>query len=117
MSQSPERPLRLLGLAKRGGNLIAGAPLIFTALHRGKRPFLVVAAADASPPSRKKLCTQCEFYQIPLLLSPYTKEDLAHAVGKDAPIAAVAVLDSGLAGELQKSLGKDVPDTGGGEEK
>ena len=104
----PDRFLRLLGLAKRGGNTIVGAPLIFAAMKKARPPLLVIAAADASPPSQKKLRTQCEYYRVPLLVSPYPKDTLSHAVGHMGPVAAVAVTDAGLAGELQKSSGKDV---------
>ena len=117
MSEMPDRPLRLLGLARRAGKLLLGAPLIFAAMHKGKPPFLVIAAADASAPSQKKLRTQCEFYRVPLFISPYTKEALSHAVGKAGLLSAVAVTDAALAGELQKSSGKDVPPHGGNEER
>ncbi len=113
----PDRFLRLLGLAKRGGNTVAGAPLIFAAMKKARPPLLVIAAADASPPSQKKLRTQCEYYRVPLLVSPYTKEILSHAVGNPGLVAAVAVTDAGLAGELQKSSGKDVSVPVGNEEK
>ncbi len=110
MPDTPPRFLRLLGLARRGGNTVLGAPLIFAALRGGKRPPLVIAASDASDATQKKLRTKCEFYRIPLCVSPYTKESLSHAVGKEAPIAAVAILDAGLAEELAKSSGKDATD-------
>ena len=115
--QMPDRFLRLLGLAKCGGNTIVGAPLIFAAMQKARPPLLVIAAADASPPSAKKLRTQCEYYRVPLLVSHYTKDTLSHAVGHLGPVAAVAVTDAGLAGELQKSSGKDVSVPVGNEEK
>ena len=114
---SKDRFLGLLGLAKRAGKVIAGAPLIFTAMHKGKPPLLVIAASDASAPSQKKLTTQCEFYRVPLLTSAYTKAEICHAIGKDAEVAAVAITDGGLAGELQKLSGKDVSEPVGNEEK
>ena len=113
----PDRFLRLLGLAKRAGRTIAGAPLIFAAMRKKRPPLLVIAAVDASPPSAKKLRTQCEYYRVPLLLSPYTKETLSHAVGQLGPVAAVAVTDEGFARELQKSSGKEVSAPHGNEEK
>ncbi len=112
-----DRFLRLLGLSKRGGMLIAGAPLIFAAMHKGRPPALVVAAADASPTSAKKIRTQCEYYRVPLLISPYPREVLSHAVGESGLVAAVAVTDEGLARELKKSSGKDASAVRGGEEK
>ena len=111
----PDRFLGLLGLCRRAGRVVCGAPLIFQAMRSHKPPALVLVAADASEGSAKKLRTKCEFYRVPLLLTEYTKEALAHAVGKDGPMAAVAVLDAGIAGELLKSSGKDVSDPIGNE--
>ena len=113
----PDRTLRLLGLAKRAGKTVDGAPLIFAAMHRGRAPLLVLAAADASPASRKKIRSQCAFYRVPLLFTEYTKELLGHTVGKDGPVAAVAVTDAGLAEELKKSSGKEASVPVGNEEE
>ena len=112
-----DRFLCMLGLAKRAGKVIAGAPPIFTAMHKGNPPLLVIVAADVSAPSQKKLYTQCEFYRVPLLPTAYTKEAISHAIGKDAPVAAVAITDRNFAGELQKLSGKDVSEPVGNEEK
>lgn len=116
-AKARDRFLGMLGLAKRAGRVIAGAPLIYTAMHKGSKPSLVIAAADASAPSLKKLRTQCEFYRVPLLSSQYEKTELGHAIGKEGPLAAVAVTDPSFAGELQKLSGKDVSEPVGNEVK
>ncbi|MBR7095282.1 MAG: ribosomal L7Ae/L30e/S12e/Gadd45 family protein [Clostridia bacterium] len=105
----PDRFLGLLGLSRRAGRAVIGAPLIAEAMHAKKRPALVLVAADASAGSAKKMQTKCNFYEVPLLRVPYTKEALGHAVGKDGPVAAIAVMDAGIAGELLKPSGKDAP--------
>lgn len=115
-TKAPDRFLGLLGLAKRAGRTVTGAPLIFTAMRSKRPPCLVLVAEDASDGARKKIRTKCEFYKIPLLNTTYTKEALAHAVGSCGEVAAVAVTDPGLAGELLKpSLGQSRP-TDGNEE-
>ena len=111
-----ERPLRLLGLARRAGKAVVGAPLVFATMHKGRPPALVLAAADASPASLKKIRSQCEYYGVPLVETRYPKELLSRAVGKEGPVAAVAVTDTGLAEEIRKSSGKDAADPIGGEE-
>ena len=116
-ARSPDRFLGLCGLCRRAGRIVCGAPLIFTALRGKTPPSLVLVAADASAGSEKKLRTKCEFYRVPLLKTPYPKEVLAHAVGKVGPIAAIAVMDAGIAGELLKSSGKDASEAVGSEEK
>lgn len=109
----PDRFLRLLGLCRRAGRVVCGAPLIFEAMRSKKPPSLVIAAADASKGSAKRLRTKCEFYRVPLLFTDHPKDVLAHAVGKDGPLAAVAVMDAGIAEELLKSSGKDVSESVG----
>ncbi len=105
----PDRFLGLLGLCRRAGRVVIGAPLVGLSLRSGKAPALVLLAADASAGSAKKMQTKCNFYKVPLLCVPYTGEALAHAVGKGGPVAALAVMDAGIAGELLKSSGKDAP--------
>ena len=105
--KAPDRFLGLLGLAKRAGRTVTGAPLIFTAMKSKRPPCLVLVASDASDGARKKLRTKCEYYNVPLLYTTYTKEALAHAVGNSGEVAAVALTDRGLAGELLKpSMGQ-----------
>ena len=111
-----DRALRLLGLARRAGKAVVGAPLVFATMHKGRPPSLVLAAADASPASLKKIRSQCEYYRVPLVETRYPKELLGHAVGKEGPVAAIAVLDAGLAEEIRKSSGKEAADPVGGEE-
>ena len=114
--KAPDRFLGLVGLAKRAGRTVTGAPLIFTAMRTKRPPCLVLVAEDASDGARKKLRTKCEFYKIPLLYTTYSKDALAHAVGNSGEVAAVAITDQGLAGELLKpSMGQAKPD-GGNEE-
>ena len=115
-TKAPDRFLGLVGLAKRAGRTVTGAPLIFTAMKSKRPPCLVLVAEDASDGARKKLRTKCEFYKIPLLYTTYSKDALAHAVGNSGEVAAVAITDQGLAGELLKpSMGQAKPD-GGNEE-
>lgn len=114
--KAPDRFLGLVGLAKRAGRTVTGAPLIFTAMRSKHPPCLVLVAADASDGAKKKLRTKCEFYKVPLLCTSYTKDALAHAVGNSGEVAAVAITDAGFAGELLKpSMGQCSP-KGGNEE-
>ena len=115
-AKAPDRFLGLLGLAKRAGRTVTGAPLIFIAMKSKRPPCLVLVAGDASDGARKKLRTKCEFYKVPLLQTTYTKEALAHAVGNSGEVAAVAITDRGLAGELLKPSMGQCTHEGGNEE-
>ena len=113
--QHPDRFLGLLGLCRRAGRVVCGAPLIEEALRSSRPPALVLVASDASEGAAKRLRTKCEFYRVPMLPTGYEKDVLARAVGKDGPLAAVAVMDAGIAKELLKSSGKDAPGATGNE--
>ena len=112
---APDRFLGMLGLAKRAGRVVIGAPLIFTAMRTKRPPCLVLAAADASAGAQKKLRTKCSFYRTPLLISTYDKATLAHAIGSPGELAAVGISDAGLANQLLKLSG-NIPDTDRNEE-
>ena len=91
-----DRLLGAIGLCKRAGKLICGVPLICTELRKSRAIQAVLAASDVSDNTRKKLNDKCHFYSVPLVFLPCTAEELASAVGKDAPIGAVAVTDAQL---------------------
>lgn len=91
-----ERTLGALGLCARAGKLIFGTPMICEALAGRKKPCLVVAAADNSEATDKKLTDKCRTYGVRLEKLGVDGETLAHRVGKTARIAAVAVTDEGL---------------------
>ena len=96
--------LRALGLARRAGALVCGAPMIITALRSAKKPIVVVAANDISEGTRKKLTDKCGYYETPLYTVDVSGEELASAVGKSGALAAVAVTDENLAKLVNKSL-------------
>lgn len=96
--------MRALGLCRRAGALICGAPMIYEAV-RGKRPPLVVLeACDTSENTHKKLTDKCSFYSVMLVRLESGGEDLARAVGKTGELAAVAVTDENLALLVKKAL-------------
>ncbi len=91
-----DRLFGAIGLCRRAGKLICGVPLICTELKKHGAVQAVLAASDVSDNTRKKLNDKCKFYSVPLYFLPCKAEDLAAAVGKDAPIGAVAVTDAQL---------------------
>jgi ribosomal protein L7Ae-like RNA K-turn-binding protein len=103
-TKAPDRFLGLLGLAKRAGRTVTGAPLIFTAMRTKRPPCLVLVAEDASDGAKKKLRTKCEFYKIESHMLPIGAGDLGHAVGKLSAIGAVAITDKSLCEMIKKTL-------------
>lgn len=101
-----DRLLRAIGLCRRAGKLICGVPLICTELRKSGAVQAVLAASDVSDNTRKKLNDKCNFYSVPLIWLPCTAQQLADAVGKDAPIGAVAVTDA----QLMRAVESHLPD-------
>lgn len=104
MSGGTDRLLGAIGLCRRARKLICGTPLICAELHKGGSVCAVLAASDASENTKKKLKDKCKFYGVWLYLLPYTAEQLARAVGKDAPISAVAVTDAQMYKAVQAGM-------------
>lgn len=99
-----DRLLGALGMCRRAGKLICGTPLVCTELRKGTLVCAVLAASDASDNTKKKLSDKCKYYGVALYTLPYKAEDLASAVGKGAPISAVAVTDAQLFKAVQAHL-------------
>ncbi|MBE6556616.1 MAG: hypothetical protein E7664_02595 [Ruminococcaceae bacterium] len=90
--------LMALGMGARARKLIFGVPMICDSLRHGGQsmPRLVFAASDISENTKKRIMDRCAFYHVRLVMLPCGGEALAEAVGKSAPLAAVAVSDDGI---------------------
>lgn len=100
-----------IGLCARARKLVMGTPMVCEALRKGgKIPILaVLEASDTSANTHGKLVSKCAYYQKPLYRLPVTTEELAHAIGKSAAVAAVGVTDSDLLRALTPSLPNPEP--------
>ena len=101
-----DRLLGAIGICRRAGKLICGVPLICTEMRKGGAVSIVLAASDASDNTKKKLNDKCNFYGVRLVWLPYTADQLAAAVGKSAPIGAVAITDDRLLQAVEAHLPK-----------
>lgn len=103
---APDRLLGAIGLCRRAGKLICGVDLVCTELrkHGTATVQMVLAPSDVSDNTRKKLNDKCNYYGVSLVFLPYTAERLAAAVGKDAPIGAVAITDAKLMQAVKEHL-------------
>ena len=91
-----EKILRAIGLCRKAGKLLIGTDAVCAALAGKQKPCAVFAAADNSENTGKKLRDKCGFYRVELISLPVSGERLAHAIGKQARCAAVAVTDANL---------------------
>ena len=98
--------LNLLGLCWVSRHLTVGQNLVTAALSQqgSHAPQLVLVSSDASERTKKQLTNKCAFYQIPFALLSVSSSEVAAALGKEAPIAVLAVTDRGLANQVQTKL-------------
>ena len=87
----------MLGLAKRGGNIVSGEFSVENAIRDGSA-YLVVIAKDASDKTKKKFSDKCSFYNVPIAFYA-DKETLGKSIGCEIRTSA-AVTDEGLAKSL-----------------
>ncbi len=99
-----EKILRAVGLCRKAGKLLIGTDTVCAALAGRQKPFAVLTAADNSEKTDKKLRDKCGFYGVERTTLPVSGERLAHAVGKSAHCAAVAVTDANLYGLVRSTL-------------
>ena len=85
---------------------ILGVPMIVEAIKSGKRVYAVIAPFDNAKNSSKRLHDKCTYYGVPLYTVPFDGEELAHAVGKSARLAAIAVTDEQLSRLVTAKLSK-----------
>ena len=92
----------MLGFARRSGKTVTGTDAVCEAMARDKRAkaSLVVISEEASAPTLKKLTTKADFYSVPYLVLPFSKEELGRTVGKESPTVCIAVISEDFAKEI-----------------
>ena len=92
--------LRLLGIAAKAGKLASGEFAAGQAL-KARKAWLTIVAEDASANTKKQFRDKCEHVHCPLLVIS-TKQELAHAIGKEER-SCITVLDQGLAAAISRT--------------
>lgn len=105
MSNSPDRVLSALGLAKRAGKIISGTEQVQDAV-RAKKALIVIAARDISENSRKKITNTCTYYETELV-EYATMELISAALGQKKLISSVAITDDNFRILIKKQLSAD----------
>ena len=95
-TNDPAAVLRAIGLCRKAGRVVIGTNAVCEALRGREKPIAVFAANDISGNTEKRLRDKCATYGVPLRTIPASGEALAHALGKSAVTAAVAVTDENL---------------------
>ena len=92
--------LKYIGFASAARALVLGTDLVLTSIRK-RQARIVILAADPSARTAKQIQDKSKYYNIPLLHTEYTMEELAQTVGKSAPVAAIAVTDAGFAAAIK----------------
>ncbi len=95
------KALRMMGLAKRAGKIVPGAPLTEKAI-RGKKARLVIIAADAADNTKKSIINTSNYYKAQYRVC-FTKEEISKAIGS-SETAVLAVTDYNLAKVIAESI-------------
>ena len=119
--------LGFLGICRKAGKTVLGTPMVCEELAKKKKPALVLYSAHASKATQKRIVCKCAFYKAEGIALPVDTGVLAHALGKQGDLAALAITDEKLAAAVRDkiaalpapcaepiiSTGKDAPEVGG----
>lgn len=119
--------LGFLGICRKAGKTVLGTPMVCEELAKKKKPALVLYSAHASQATQKRIVCKCAFYKTEGIALPVDTGVLAHALGKQGDLAALAITDEKLAAAVRDkiaalpapcaepiiSTGKDAPEVGG----
>lgn len=98
-----DKIIGMLGLAMRAGKLVVGSEQVSLAVAKG-RVLLVISSTEASPGTRKKLRTKCEFYGVKLINLDIEIGELGRILGKTYAPACVGVTDENFVKALEKLI-------------
>jgi len=89
-----DKAIRYLSLAAKAGKLVIGADDCEKAAKK-KSAALIVLADDAATSAVKRAEQLSTAYTIKVFKSPYTKTELAQAVGRGRSVALAILIDEG----------------------
>jgi ribosomal protein L7Ae-like RNA K-turn-binding protein len=96
------KALRLIGLARKGGNAAVGEEAVASAVRLG-RAKTVLLAADASDRTARRAKALAAEFETEIILLPFSKEELGGSVGRTS-CAMLSVLNKGLSDAVKDSL-------------
>lgn len=82
-----------------------GAEAVYDAVEMRKVK-LVLFASDVSTNTEKSIRNTCRYDEVPIIKTPYTKEQLGVSTGF-AQCGVIAVLNTGFARSLAQKMGQD----------
>ena len=102
-SEKKRKTADLLTICNKAGKTVKGFDSVSEAVKTGKA-FCVLTASDASPKTVKEAVFVCGRYEVPLIETELTKDELGKLCGKQT--AVIAVTDKGFADGFGRISGK-----------
>ena len=96
--------IRYLSLAAKAGAIVTGGDEVEKTIRLGKGGLLLLAS-DAAPNAVRRAASFAERRSVSLRKIPYTKSELAAAVGRGSSVAIALVTDRGLASAFAEAAG------------
>lgn len=104
IEKTSEKLIGALGLARKAGKLIIGGELCEEYIRTGKAE-LAFLCSDMSENSQKKLHSALRTGNVPYIILPLTKSELAVRFGKKSFAVACVLTDKSFARIVYKALG------------
>lgn len=101
MNPETKKVFSLIGIATKSNNIVNGEFQTEKAVKEHTAA-LVIVAEDASNNTKKMFTNMCTYHKVPIYFYG-SKNELGHYMGKEFR-ASLAVLDKGLADEIEKQL-------------
>jgi ribosomal protein L7Ae-like RNA K-turn-binding protein len=111
--KDPAKALRLIGLCRRAGHLVAGMDVTLKALYNGSARLLILAQ-DISEGSRQKALRAAVAAGVPIC-SLADRHELGRGIGRRQCVI-VAITDAGLAAAILAACGATSGEAGGNSE-
>ena len=100
-----DKALRYLALAAKAGKLLVGAEE-WASCPKPSPDWLVLTASDAAEGTVRRVLELAERRHVPMAVSAYTRNDIAHAIGHSKPVAVAVICDKGLAGAFTQAAAR-----------
>ena len=91
-----------LSLARRAGKALCGTPLVCDAIRAGKLEFVIISGS-ASENSKKRVSNCALHYNVKILYTELTPEELGASVGKSS-LACIGITDKNLAFNVERNI-------------
>ena len=91
-----------LSLSRKAGKALCGTPLVCDAIRTGGLEFVIISKT-ASENSRKRVANCASHYNVKILYTELTPEELGASVGKSS-LACIGVTDKNLAFNVERNL-------------